>query len=160
VVGLGAFPPHNIRPVTVILKESTVERDLSRLPKAHLHLHLTGSMRPSTFAELADRCGVTVPCEEKTLDWKDFQRRYDAARSTIRTVDDLHRVILEAAQDDVRDGSVWLELQASPTGIGDQLRTGVEETIDVLLDGCRSASTSTGLGIGLIVAANWTRPPE
>ena len=28
-------------------------RDLGTLPKAHLHLHLTGGMRPATLVELA-----------------------------------------------------------------------------------------------------------
>ncbi|HEY6424161.1 MAG TPA: hypothetical protein VIY28_13115 [Pseudonocardiaceae bacterium] len=29
-------------------------RDIRALPKAHLHLHLTGSMRPATLHEFAD----------------------------------------------------------------------------------------------------------
>ena len=45
--------------------ESTVEvyplRDIRALPKAHLHLHLTGSMRLSTLHELAAAYGITLP---------------------------------------------------------------------------------------------------
>ena len=29
-------------------------RNLATLPKAHLHLHLEGAMRPSTLADLAE----------------------------------------------------------------------------------------------------------
>src|SRR2546430_2096831 len=36
-------------------------RDVSLLPKAHLHLHFTGSMRPRTLLELADKYGVHLP---------------------------------------------------------------------------------------------------
>ena len=36
-------------------------RDVVTLPKAHLHLHFTGSMRPGTLLELADRHGVRLP---------------------------------------------------------------------------------------------------
>ena len=31
------------------------------LPKAHLHLHLVGAMRPSMLADLAAEAGVEVP---------------------------------------------------------------------------------------------------
>jgi adenosine deaminase len=138
--------------------DSTVERDLTRLPKAHLHLHLTGSMRPATLRDLTRGADLDQH-GDGSGEWRDFQRRYDAARSAMRTVADVHRVILEAAEDDVRDGSVWLELQASPTGVAHQLGMRIEAAIEAILDGCVDAARRTGLGIGLVVAANWTRPP-
>ena len=46
----------------------TVPRDLRSLPKAHLHLHFTGSMRHSTLVELAARHGVRLP-DALAEDW-------------------------------------------------------------------------------------------
>src|SRR5918994_1656040 len=102
-------------------------RDLSRLPKAHLHLHFTGSMRHATLVELAHRDGIVLPdaleedwppvlsaADEKG--WFRFQRLYDVARSVLRTEDDVRRLVLEAAEDDVRDGGRWLEIQVDPSG--------------------------------------------
>src|SRR6476660_7740058 len=96
-------------------------RDIRRLPKAHLHLHFTGSMRPATLLELADKHGVHLPealtsgeppklraTDERG--WFRFQRLYDIARSCLRTPEDLHRLVREAAQEDVADGSGWLEI--------------------------------------------------
>ncbi len=36
-------------------------RSLATLPKAHLHLHFTGSMRHGTLLELAERDGIALP---------------------------------------------------------------------------------------------------
>ena len=36
-------------------------RDVRTLPKAHLHLHFTGSMRHETLLELAERDGIVLP---------------------------------------------------------------------------------------------------
>ena len=36
-------------------------RDLATLPKAHLHLHFTGAMRPTTMVEMARTQGVRLP---------------------------------------------------------------------------------------------------
>ena len=87
-------------------------RDLHLLPKAHLHLHFTGSMRHGTLLELAERDGISLPeslvsewpphlsaADEKG--WFRFQRLYDVARSVLRTEDDVRRLVREAAEDDV-----------------------------------------------------------
>ena len=67
-------------------------RSLAALPKAHLHLHFTGSLRIATLRELADKHGLRLPAAllqdwPPTLratderGWFRFQRLYDTARA-------------------------------------------------------------------------------
>jgi adenosine deaminase len=144
-------------------------RDLSTLPKAHLHLHFTGSMRHATVLELAERDGIALPdalvedwppqlsaADEKG--WFRFQRLYDVARSVLRTEDDIRRLVLEAAEDDVRDGGRWLEIQVDPSGYAARFG-GITAFTDLVLDCVRDASERTGLGMAVVIAANRTRHP-
>jgi adenosine deaminase len=133
-------------------------RDLRRLPKANLHLHLTGAMRPGTFAELAAQYGLrsTVPSRERTvIGWAAFQSRYDGARAAIRTAEDIARVVAEAVADDAADGCGWLELQVDPTGYA-PLLGGLEPVLEAVLAAARSAAPA---GVGVIVASSWARSP-
>ncbi|HEV3382047.1 MAG TPA: adenosine deaminase [Trebonia sp.] len=143
--------------------------DLTSLPKAHLHLHLTGAMRHSTLVELATEHGISLPAaltEEwpprlSTADergWFRFQRLYDTARSVLRTTQDLYRLVREIAEDEVAEGSGWLELQADPSGFAARYG-GITSYTELLLDATKKASDTTGLPIGIIIAANRTRHP-
>jgi adenosine deaminase len=143
--------------------------DLSALPKAHLHLHLTGAMRHSTMVELAQTRGVALPPalnEEwppqlSTADergWFRFQRLYDTARSVLQTPDDLYRLVRETAEDELAEGSGWLELQADPSGYATRFG-GITAFTELLLDAAAVASRATGVGIGIIIAANRTKDP-
>ena len=144
-------------------------RDLRALPKAHLHLHFTGSMRHATLLELAERDGIRLPeqlvsqwpptlsaADEKG--WFRFQRLYDVARSVLRTADDVRRLVLEAAEDDVRDGGGWLEIQVDPSGYAARFG-GITPFTDLVLDAVASASRETGLEMAVVIAANRTRHP-
>src|ERR1700761_9160088 len=143
--------------------------DLSALPKAHLHLHLTGAMRHSTLVELAKQHGVSLPPalteewppELSTADergWFRFQRLYDTARSVLRTTDDLRRLILEIAEDERAEGSRWLELQADPSGFA-AMYGGITPFTELVLDAADKAAQVAGIGIGIVIAANRTRHP-
>jgi adenosine deaminase len=144
-------------------------RPVSALPKAHLHLHFTGSMRHSTLLELAERDGIRLPTsltddwppELSTADekgWFRFQRLYDVARSVLRTEEDVRRLVLEAALDDAADGSVWTEIQVDPSGYGSRFG-GITAFTDLVIDAVREAGRAAGIGMGLVVAANRTRHP-
>lgn len=145
------------------------DRDVRALPKAHLHLHFTGSMRHRTLVELAARDRIPLPdalteswppqlsaADEKG--WFRFQRLYDVARSVLRTADDVRRLVLEAAEDDVMDGGRWLEIQVDPSGYAARFG-GITAFTDLVLDATREATAATGLGIGVVIAANRTRHP-
>jgi adenosine deaminase len=143
--------------------------ELSALPKAHLHLHFTGSMRHATLLELAARDGLHLPdalvsewppqlTAQDEKGWFRFQRLYDVARSVLRTEDDVRRLVREAAEDDVRDGGRWLEIQVDPSGYAARFG-GITAFTDLVLDAVASASRDTGLGMAVVIAANRTRHP-
>lgn len=144
-------------------------RSLAALPKAHLHLHFTGSMRHSTLVDLAVRHGVHLP-DALVEDWPPklsatdergwfrFQRLYDIARSVLRTEDDLQRLLREAAEDEAAEGSGRLEIQVDPSGYAARFG-GLTPTLELMIDAAAQAEAGTGVSIGLIVAANRTRHP-
>ncbi|MDW4909444.1 adenosine deaminase [Streptomyces sp. ADMS] len=148
-------------------------RDVSELPKAHLHLHFTGSMRSATLLELADKYGVRLP--EALTDaltsgeppklratdergWFRFQRLYDAARSCLREPEDIQRLVHEAAEEDAKDGSGWLEIQVDPTSYAPRLG-GLIPALEIILDAVETAARDTGIGMRVLVAANRMKHP-
>jgi adenosine deaminase len=144
-------------------------RSLAALPKAHLHLHFTGSMRHATLVELAANHRVHLP-EALVSEWPPqlsaadergwfrFQRLYDIARSVLRTEADLRRIITEAAADDAAEGSGWLELQIDPSGYAHRFG-GLTPFLELVIDAAAAAQRQTGAGVAIIVAANRTRHP-
>jgi adenosine deaminase len=132
-------------------------------------MHFTGSMRHETLLELAARDGIHLPdplvsdwppklsaADEKG--WFRFQRLYDVARSVLRTPDDVRRLVREAAEDDVRDGGRWLEIQVDPSGYAARFG-GITAFTDLVLDAVAATSRDTGLGMAVVIAANRTRHP-
>jgi adenosine deaminase len=143
-------------------------RDLNLLPKAHLHLHFTGSMRVATLAELAQAAGVRLPrvllagdpvrlpADERG--WFRFQRLYDAARACVRSEAAMRRIVAEAATDDAAEGSGRLEIQVDPTSYAPFVG-GVTPALEIVLDAARATSASTGVEVAVIVASSRIRHP-
>lgn len=145
-----------------------VMRDLALLPKAHLHLHFTGSLRVASLEEMARERGIRLP-ETLTDDialrvpanqrgWFRFQRQYDSARAVVRGEDALRRVVREAAEDDAAEGSRRLELQVEPSSYAPDVG-GITPALEIILDEAAAASQATGVEVGVIVAASRIRHP-
>ena len=145
-------------------------KNLKDLPKAHLHLHLEGAMRPATLTEFCERYKINRPIDTRGKQFSNFvafNEVYKAASDSIRTRQDLARVIQEVAEDAAMDGATWIE----PAFDADRytilradkslrlFETPCEGWL-FALDAARHASEKTGVGIGFISAIDRTRSIE
>lgn len=143
-------------------------RDLATLPKAHLHLHFTGSLSIPALerlalardmelpAKLIDGVALDVPYNQRG--WNRFQHLYDVARAAVRGEQALRAVVRNAAEEDAAEGSRRLELQVDPTSYAQSVG-GLHQVLDIVCDEARSVSTDTGVQVGVIVAASRIRHP-
>lgn len=148
-------------------KDSHV-RDLNKLPKAHLHLHFTGSLSVSSLTSMAheqdlrlpdtltDNVALQVPADQRG--WFRFQRAYDAARTVVRSEESMRRIVREAVADDAREGSRRLEIQIDPTSYAPFVG-GITPALEIVLDEATNASREFGIEVGVIVAASRVRHP-
>jgi len=146
-----------VRGLPATTKSST--RLLRELPKAHLHLHFEGAMRPNTLDSLSEHYGVTAPRLGGPLgSFATFQALYLAARDVLRSLDDLGRLVHEVVEDAASDGAVWVEIAVHPA---DHARIAAPEVVlDALLAAGRESALSTGTGVGWLLTADRTLPPR
>ncbi|TFJ95096.1 Hermansky-Pudlak syndrome 5 protein [Platysternon megacephalum] len=143
-------------------------RDLQALPKAHVHLHFTGSLDVDTLQNLAAHHGIPLPPEltdreglkvpDSRRGWFKFQRHYDLARRAVKGEHSLRTVVRSAAEREARQAVRRLELQLDPTSYAPSVG-GLHRVLDVVCDEARVASAATGVDIGIIVASSRLRHP-
>ena len=98
---------------------------LTRLPKAELHCHLDGSVRPSTLIELGAEYGVPMPRAtpealagymrvDDARNLEDYLARFTVTLSVMQTEAALERVAYELAVDAAAEGVRYLEVRYAP----------------------------------------------
>jgi adenosine deaminase len=134
-------------------------RPLLDLPKAHLHLHLEGAMRPTTLTELATTYGVEVPPIRGFGSFGAFAGTYLAAASVLQTPEDLARIVDEVVEDAALAGATWVEPAFyAPHHLE---RLGPTEGIyEIALDALAAAAERHGIAAGLMVASDRTVTPD
>ena len=98
---------------------------IGRLPKAELHVHLDGSLRPGTMIDLARKEKVALPSYEAeplrrfmlvddAADLQDYLDRFDLTIPLLQTPEALERVAYEMVEDAARDNLRYLEVRYCP----------------------------------------------
>jgi adenosine deaminase len=116
---------------------------LRRLPKAELHVHLDGSLRPATMVELADAVGVALPTRDPEAlgrymlvddasSLEDYLRRFDVTIALLQTPEAVERAAYEMVEDAAADNVRLLEVRY-----------------------CPALSTRGGMPLDEVIAAEW-----
>jgi adenosine deaminase len=98
---------------------------IGRLPKAELHVHLDGSLRPETMIELSRDARVPLPAYEPeplrrfmlvddAADLQDYLDRFDLTIPLLQTPDAIERVAYEMVEDAAKDNVRYLEVRYCP----------------------------------------------
>ena len=125
----------------------TSHMDMVALPKAHLHLHLEGAIRPTTILDLYHRQGggfATLTLEEvvsraqmtpSDVSFFDALNKFEFIMACLGEPDDLVRITREAIADADADGVRYVELRFCPHFVEAKSGIPAVAAIEAVLEG-------------------------
>lgn len=143
---------------------------LRSLPKAELHQHLDGSVRPSTAVELAGTIGVALDADEarrrmvgpeRCASQAELLAFFDLPIALLQTAEALERVTAELVEDLMRDGVRYAEVRWAPR-LHMENGLSVQAVLEAVATGIARAASAHGPAtplVGLIVTAMRSHPP-
>ncbi len=143
---------------------------LRRLPKAELHCHLDGSLRPGTMLELAREARVAMPEDDPEAlrnymrvddarNLEDYLARFGHTLSVMQTAESMERIAYELAEDCAREGIRYLETRYAPV-LNIEAGLTLEQAMEAPLRGLARAEKEYGIVARVIVCAIRNMSPE
>ena len=136
---------------------------LRRLPKAELHCHLDGSVRPETMIELAREYNVVLPADDAdelreymrvddARNLEDYLLRFDTTLSVMQTEESLERIAYELAVDVAAEGVRYIEMRFAPP-LNTLQGLSLEQAVEAPLRGIRRAERELDITARVIVCS-------
>jgi adenosine deaminase len=136
---------------------------LLRLPKAELHVHLDGSIRPATLIELARERDVELPADDPVtvrarmvvsdaLSLEEYLAHFRLTLAVMQDAEAIERIAYELAEDHARENVRWLEVRFCP-GLCTTNGLGPDDVLDAALAGLARALREHAIPSAVIVTA-------
>jgi adenosine deaminase len=134
-------------------------RDLLRLPKANLHVHLESAIRPQTLADIAASHGTPLPRGAPITDSASFFATNAMLRNCLVSFEDFYRIALEYCADEVAQGTAYAEVSFTAAAHGERLGD-MAMPLRAVLAGLAQGRSDYGLQTGLVLDHSRRRPVE
>ncbi|MEP7158922.1 MAG: adenosine deaminase [Chloroflexota bacterium] len=142
----------------------------ARMPKAELHLHLDGSLRPETALDLARERGLDEGMDlaemssrlrgpDQATDQAQLLEAFDLPIAIMQDAESLYRIAHELVEDVATDGTRYVEIRWGPL-LHVSRGLDLAEGIAAVCAGTRDACAATGAVARLIAVALRSHPPD